>query len=301
MSYLTQFKESIDNPESFWKRQSEKIDWFKRPESILTQDESGFYRWFDGGRLNTCQLALDVHVANGRGEQPALIYDSPVTETKRTYTYAELLDETSRFAGVLKNLGVVKGDRVVIYMPMVPEAVIAMLACARLGAIHSVVFGGFAANELAIRIDDAKPKVIISATCGIEFATVIPYKPLLDAAIDAAEHKPNHTVILKRPQADCGMTKGRDRDWDKEMTTAEPTDCVELDATDPLYILYTSGTTGKPKGIVRDNGGHAVALNYSMEAIYVRTSCTLRLSADALPCSTKGNRCGHPIPGRSGE
>ena len=268
MNYLTQFRESIDNPESFWKRQSEKIDWFKAPKTILSQDENGFYRWFSGGRLNTCHLALDIHVAKGRGDQPALIYDSPVTETKRSYSYTELLDETSRFSGVLKNLGVVKGDRVVIYMPMVPEAVIAMLACARLGAIHSVVFGGFAANELAIRIDDAKPKVIISATCGIEFTSVIPYKPLLDAAIDAAQHKPSHTVILKRPQADCDMIEGRDRDWVDEMAVAEPSDCVELDATDPLYILYTSGTTGKPKGIVRDNGGHAVALNYSMETIY---------------------------------
>ena len=268
MGYLKEFKESIDQPERFWKRQAKKIHWFSSPKSILSHDENDFYRWFKGGTMNTCHLALDIHVENGRGNQLALIYDSPVTDTQKTFTYRELLDKTSRFAGALKDLGVEKGDRVVIYMPMVPEAVIAMLASARLGAIHSVVFGGFASNELAIRIDDAKPKVIVSATCGIEFSTIIPYKPLLDNAIETARHKPDHTVILDRPEADCEMITGRDYDWKKLMETAQPENYVELEATDPLYILYTSGTTGKPKGIVRDNGGHAVALNYSMEAIY---------------------------------
>ncbi|MEA1881747.1 MAG: propionyl-CoA synthetase [Candidatus Marinimicrobia bacterium] len=268
MAYIEDFIESIDSPEQFWAKQAEKIHWFKFPEKILSQDDRGFYHWFEGGTLNTCYLALDKHVADGRGNQPALIYDSPVTEKKKTFNYEQLLDQTSRFAGALADLGVGKGDRIVIYMPMVPEAVIAMLACARLGAIHSVVFGGFAANELAIRIDDAKPKVIISATCGIEFSTVIPYKPLLDSAIDEAQFKPNHTIILKRPQADCTMETKRDLDWYELMEQAIPHECVPVRATDPLYILYTSGTTGKPKGIVRDNGGHAVALNYSMESIY---------------------------------
>jgi propionyl-CoA synthetase len=268
MFYSNEFKESIEKPEQFWFRQAEKIDWFKFPEKILTQDERGFYRWFEGGSLNTCFLALDQHVNNGRGNQPALIYDSPVTAQKQTFTYDQLLEQTALFAGALVDLGVGKGDRVIIYMPMVPEAVIAMLACARIGAIHSVVFGGFAANELAIRIDDAKPKVIVSATCGIEFTNVIPYKPLLDAAIEAAKNKPAYTVILKRPQADCTMVEGRDHNWQELLVQASPHECVPLRATDPLYILYTSGTTGKPKGIVRDNGGHAVALNYSMEAIY---------------------------------
>jgi len=268
MSYSNEFKESIEKPEQFWLRQAQKIDWFKFPEKILTQDERGFYRWFEGGFLNTCFLALDQHVNNGRGNQLALIYDSPVTAQKQTFTYDQLLEQTALFAGALVHFGVEKGDRVIIYMPMVPEAVIAMLACARIGAIHSVVFGGFAANELAIRIDDATPKVIVSATCGIEFSKVIPYKPLLDSAIEAAKHKPVHTIILKRPQAKCTMEVGRDHDWCGLMNKALSHECVPMRATDPLYILYTSGTTGKPKGIVRDNGSHAVALNYSMEAIY---------------------------------
>ena len=268
MSYTSEFVESIEKPGQFWKRQSNKISWFQSPENILTKDQHGFSQWFKGGTLNTCYLALDKHVANGRGSQAALIYDSPVTNQKQTFTYDQLLDQTALFAGALANLGVVKGDRIIIYMPMIPEAVIAMLASARLGAIHSVVFGGFAANELALRIDDAKPKVIVSATCGIEFTKVIPYKPLLDTAIEAAKNKPAHTVILKRPQADCTMVAGRDHDWQKLLNQASHHECVPLQATDPLYILYTSGTTGKPKGIVRDNGGHAVALNYSMEAIY---------------------------------
>ena len=268
MSYTNDFIESIEKPVQFWERQSDKISWFQTPENILTKDDKGFYHWFEGGKLNTCYLALDQHVINGHGNQPALIFDSPVTDKKKSFTYKQLLEQTSLFAGALANLGVEKGDRVVIYMPMVPEAVIAMLASARLGAIHSVVFGGFASNELAIRIDDAKPKVIVSATCGIEFTNVIPYKPLLDDAIDAAQHKPDHTIILKRHQADCDLKTGRDHDWEDCISQASPHNIIPVASTDPLYILYTSGTTGKPKGIVRDNGGHAVALNYSMEAIY---------------------------------
>ena len=268
MSYLSDFHEAINNPEKYWQKQAKKIHWFTFPETILSKDKQGHYHWFEGGKLNTCYLALDQHVLNGRGDQPALIYDSPVTNNKRSFTYNDLLEKVSLFSGVLADLGIEKGDRVVIYMPMVPEAVIAMLASARLGAIHSVVFGGFAANELAIRIDDAKPKVIVSSTCGIEFTTVIPYKPLLDAAIATAKHKPDHTIILKRPQQDCTLIAGRDHDWKDCMSQANPHDVIPVASTDPLYILYTSGTTGKPKGIVRDNGGHAVSLNYSMEAIY---------------------------------
>jgi len=268
MFYASDFVESIDKPAQFWERQSDKISWFQSPKNILTKDDKGFYHWFEGGKLNTCYLALDQHVINGYGNQPALIFDSPVTDIKKSFTYKQLLEKTSIFAGALANLGVEKGDRVVIYMPMVPEAVIAMLASARLGAIHSVVFGGFASNELAIRIDDAKPKVIVSATCGIEFTNVIPYKPLLDDAIDTAQHKPNHTVILKRYQVDCDLKPGRDHDWEDCISQASPHNIIPVESTDPLYILYTSGTTGKPKGIVRDNGGHAVALNYSMDAIY---------------------------------
>ena len=268
MSYLSDFHEAINNPEQYWQKQAKKIHWFTFPETILSKDKQGHYHWFEGGKLNTCYLALDQHVLNGRGDQPALIYDSPVTNNKRSFTYNDLLEKVSLFSGVLADLGIEKGDRVVIYMPMVPEAVIAMLASARLGAIHSVVFGGFAANELAIRIDDAKPKVIVSSTCGIEFTTVIPYKPLLDAAIATAKHKPDHTIILKRPQEDCTLIAGRDHDWKDCMSQASPHDVIPVASTDPLYILYTSGTTGKPKGIVRDNGGHAVSLNFSMEAIY---------------------------------
>ena len=268
MSYLSDFHEAVNNPEQYWQKQAKKIHWFTFPETILSKDKQGHYHWFEGGKLNTCYLALDKHVLNGRGDQPALIYDSPVTNNKRSFTYNDLLEKVSLFSGVLADLGIEKGDRVVIYMPMVPEAVIAMLASARLGAIHSVVFGGFAANELAIRIDDAKPKVIVSSTCGIEFTTVIPYKPLLDAAIATAKHKPDHTIILKRPQQDCTLIAGRDHDWKDCMSQANPHDVIPVASTDPLYILYTSGTTGKPKGIVRDNGGHAVSLNFSMEAIY---------------------------------
>lgn len=268
MKYQEKYNHSINNKEQFWAEQADKIAWFKKPETILSQDKHGFYRWFEGGKLNTAYLALDYHVENGRGEQDALIYDSPATNSVKKYTFRELRDDVAKLAGGLKSLGVEKGDTVVIYMPMVPEAAMAMLACARLGAIHSVVFGGFAPHELAIRIDDAKPKVIISASCGIEFDKVIPYKPLLDHAIEMAEFKPNHAIILQRPQAQASMIDGHDIDFNELQNNAQPADCVEVDATDPLYILYTSGTTGKPKGIVRDNGGHAVAMHYSMQDIY---------------------------------
>ncbi len=268
MSYQKEYRESIENPEAFWSRQAELITWYEKPKSILSQDEKGFYHWFKGGKLNTSYLALDFHVENGRAEQAALIYDSPVTETVRSYTYRELLDEVARFAGVLKNQGVEKGDRVIIYMPMIPEAVVAMLACARLGAIHSVVFGGFAPNELAIRIDDAKPKALVTASCGIEFTNIIEYKPLVDEALRISSHAPETVILLQRSQAKASMQAGRDFDWNDLMSSANPVDPVPVDATDPLYILYTSGTTGLPKGVIRENGGHAVALKYSMKAIF---------------------------------
>jgi propionyl-CoA synthetase len=259
---------SVEDPQGFWAEAAKDIDWIEPWEKVLDDSQAPIYRWFKGGVLNTCYNALDRHVAAGLGERAALIYDSPVTETKKTYSYAELTDRVARFAGVLKGLGVAKGDRVIVYMPMIPEAAIAMLACARLGAVHSVVFGGFAANELATRIDDAKPKAIVSASCGIEPGRVVAYKPLLDKAIDLAAHKPDHCVIFQRPMADAELQSGRDVDWAKAEAEAEAADCVPVAATDPLYILYTSGTTGQPKGIVRDNGGHAVALKWSMKAIY---------------------------------
>lgn len=248
--------------------QSQSIDWFTPPTQGLSQDENGFYRWFKGGKLNTSYLALDYHVKNGRGDQPAIIYESPVSFTNQTYTYHEVLKETALLAGVLKSQGVTKGDTVIIYMPMIPQVVFAMLACARIGAIHSVVFGGFAARELAIRIDDAQPKILLTASGGIEVKRVIQYKPLVDEAIELAEHPVNKVLVWQRPFMTAGLLEGRDLDWQQLLKTAKPFDAVELDATDPLYILYTSGTTGKPKGIIRDNGGHAVALKYSMQYLY---------------------------------
>ncbi len=268
MSYQQEYRRSIEHPEDFWREKASTLAWFKKPQTILADDDNGIARWFVDGELNTCYLALDTHVENGRGDQLALIYDSPVTDTKRQYTYSELRDEVALFAGALARLGVGKGDRVLVYMPMVPEAAIAMLACARLGAVHSVVFGGFAPGELKVRIDDAEPKVIVSASCGIEVQRVIPYKPMLDAAIELAKHKPGNCIILQREQAEAELKPGRDLDWQQALEGVEPADCVPVMATDPLYILYTSGTTGAPKGIVRDNGGHAVALKYSMKAIY---------------------------------
>lgn len=269
MTYIEEHRRSIEQPEAFWKAQAENIHWFEKPHTILTKNEQGFYRWYAGGVLNVCYLALDYHVEHGRAEQPALIYDSPVTKTACTFTYRELRDCVARFAGGLAALGVGKGDTVVLYMPMIPEAVIAMLACARLGAVHSVVFGGFAPHELAVRIDDARPKVIVSATCGIEINTVIPYKPLLDRAMKEAMHRPAHTVIVRRPELPlCDMHLTRDFYWDEVVEKSTDVPCVPVEATDPLYILYTSGTTGKPKGIVRDCGGYAVAMKYSMDAVY---------------------------------
>ena len=267
-SYKETAELAKNDPSGFWLEQSRRIPWYEAPEKGWTLDSDGLDRWFADGVLNTSYVALDYHVEQGRGEQLALIYDSPVTQTKATYTYSALRDEVARCAGALQSLGVEKGDRVVIYMPMVAEAVIGMLACARLGAIHSVVFGGFAPAELAVRIDDAKPKVILSASCGIEPGRVIAYKPLLDRAIELASQAPEHCIILQREQALAPLIEGRDHDWASLVAAAEPAEPVPVKSTDPLYILYTSGTTGKPKGVVRDNGGHAVALHYSMDVVY---------------------------------
>lgn len=267
-AYQQEYLHAIEAPQTFWQQQADKLCWYKAPHHILQQQDANHYQWFEDGVLNTAYLALDYHVEQGRGEQTALIYDSPVTNTKQQFSYRALRDEVAQFAGVLKALGVSKGDRVVIYMPMIPQAAIAMLAVARLGAVHSVVFGGFSAHELALRIDDATPKVIVSASCGIEISKLIAYKPLLDDAIAKAQHKPEHCVIYQRPQLVADMQAGRDLDWQTAISKAQSAPCVPVKATDPLYVLYTSGTTGKPKGVVRDNGGHAVALNYSMQAIY---------------------------------
>ncbi|MEH3138587.1 MAG: propionyl-CoA synthetase [Mycobacterium kyogaense] len=266
--YRDLFDASISDPEAFWTDAATDVTWTRAPQRILDDSRPPFYRWFPDAELNTCANALDRHVEAGRGDQPALIYDSAVTDTQRTYTYRELTDHTARFAGALRDLGVGPGDRVIIYMPMIPEAVIAMLACARLGAVHSVVFGGFAPHELAVRIDDVQPAVIVSASCGIEPARVVEYKPMLDAAIGLSSHPPRHCVVVQRDRQRCDLVEGRDLDWADVMAAASPADPVPVAATDPLYVLYTSGTTGKPKGIVRDNGGHAVALLWSMRHIY---------------------------------
>ncbi len=266
--YEEQFRKSIEDPEGFWGEAAEGITWSKKWDKVLDDRNKPFYRWFTGGQMNTCYNAVDRHVEGGRADQTAIIYDSPVTNTVKKYTYRELLDQVSRFAGALKGLGVNKGDTVIIYMPMVPQALFAMLACARLGAVHSVVFGGFAPHELAIRIDDAKPKVIVTASGAKEGAKLIEYKPLLDRAIEEAKYKPASCVIFQREMVRSGMIDGRDHDWEELVSKSAPVGCTPVNATDPLYILYTSGTTGKPKGIVRDNGGHAVALNWSMENIY---------------------------------
>jgi propionyl-CoA synthetase len=256
------------DPENFWAHAAESIHWYRRWDQVLDASRAPFYRWFSGAQLNTCYNLLDAHVENGRAEQAALIYDSPVTGTVKSFTYRELLNEVATFAGALRQQSVAKGDRVIIYMPMVPEAVIAMLACARIGAVHSVVFGGFAADELATRINDARPKAIVSASCGIEVNRVVPYKPMLDKAIESAKHKPDRCIILQRPQLEAQLIAGRDLDWSDAVAHAEPADCVAVAATDPHYILYTSGTTGIPKGVVRDNGGHLVALKWTMQNVY---------------------------------
>jgi propionyl-CoA synthetase len=251
-----------------WQRAAEDVHWFSSPTRVLDDSHPPFYRWFPDGVTNVCYNALDLHVEQGRGEQLALIYDSPVTDTTAQYTYAELLQCVSRFAGVLVNQGVGKGDRVIIYMPMIPQAVIAMLACARIGAIHSVVFGGFASRELAVRIDDAAPKAVVAASCGVEPGRVVPYKPLLDEAIELATHKPDSCIIYSRRDSEPEFVAGRDVDWEEAMSTAQAQECVPVGANDPLYILYTSGTTGQPKGVVRDTGGGIVALKWSMSNIY---------------------------------
>jgi propionyl-CoA synthetase len=268
MTYQAEYERSIDHREEFWAEAAGLIDWDVAPQWILDSSNAPFYRWFPDGVLNTCYNALDRHADGGRGDQLALIYDSPVTDTKRTFTYSELRNEVATLAGALVDLGVTKGDTVIIYMPMIPEAVMAMLACARIGAVHSVVFGGFAAKELATRIDDAKPVVIMSASCGIEPGRIVEYKPLLDGAIDIAAHKPSAVMMYQRPEAEATMVEGRDVDWASAVAEASPQACVPVGATDPLYILYTSGTTGIPKGVVRDNGGHAVALAWSMQSLY---------------------------------
>jgi propionyl-CoA synthetase len=266
--YDEAYTRSLRDPEGFWAAAAEDLYWERRWDRVLDDSRPPFHRWFTGGVLNTCYNALDLHVDRGRGKQAALIYDSPVTGTVTTMTYAELRDEVARVAGALRRQGIAQGDRVIVYMPMVPEAVIAMLACARIGAVHSVVFGGFASNELAKRIDDARPRMILSASCGIEVNRVVPYKPLLDGALALATHAVERCVILQRPQQPAPLVPGRDLDWNDFVSGAAPAECVPLAATDPLYVLYTSGTTGIPKGVVRDNGGHAVALKYSMEAVY---------------------------------
>lgn len=269
MGYAEVHARSLSDAEAFWAEAAEEIHWHKKWEKVFDDSNPPFYRWFAGGEVNTCYNALDRHVEAGRGERLALIYDTPITgEPTRKFTYGELLREVARFAGALRAQGVEKGDRVIIYMPMVPEAAVAMLACARVGAVHSVVFGGFAPSELATRIEDAKPKVMVSASCGVEPSGVIAYKPLLDEAIDLSSVKPEKCVILQRPQAEAELMEGRDVEWGDAMKDAAPADCVPLAATDPLYILYTSGTTGEPKGVVRDNGGHMVALKWSMKNVY---------------------------------
>ncbi len=261
------YQRAMTDRDGFWAEAAESIDWDRKWDAVLDDSNPPFYRWFSGGVLNSCYNALDRHVENGRADQNALIYDSPMTDQVIKFTYRELRDQVALFAGALANEGVGKGDRVVIYMPMIPEAVIAMLACARLGAVHSVVFGGFAANELAVRIDDAKPKVIVSASCGLEPGRVVEYKPLLDGACDLATHKTDRSIIVQRDALQCELGSN-DLDWNEAMAAAQPHNCVPVAATDPLYILYTSGTTGEPKGVVRDNGGHAVALNWTMGAVY---------------------------------
>ena len=267
-AYEQAYASAMAHPEAFWGEAARALDWDRPWDRVLDDSAAPLYRWFRGGELNTCYNAIDRHVLTGRADQAAVIYDSPVTKTKQTLTYRELRDAVAKFAGVLRSLGVERGDRVIIYMPMTPETLIGMYACARIGAVHSVVFGGFAPNELAVRIDDAQPKVVLTASCGIEVQRVVPYKPLLDQALALSAHQPSHCVVLQRDIHRCELTPGRDLDWRVAAAAALPVDCVSVKATDPLYILYTSGTTGQPKGVVRDNGGHAVALLWTMRNVY---------------------------------
>lgn len=267
-AYDHTYATSISDPDGFWAAAAESLTWDRRWDRVLDDSAAPLYRWFTGGQLNTCYNAIDRHVLSGRADQAAVIYDSPVTKTKRTVSYRELRDEVARFAGALRSLGVERGDRVIIYMPMTVETLVGMYACARIGAVHSVVFGGFAPQELAVRIDDAQPKVVLTASCGIEVQRIVPYKPLLDEALRLCEHAPRYCVVLQREIHRSELTPGRDLDWTVVAATAPAVDCVPVEATDPLYILYTSGTTGMPKGVVRDNGGHAVALLWSMQHVY---------------------------------
>jgi propionyl-CoA synthetase len=266
--YVQQHAEALADPAAYWAAQAQHIAWYRQPEHTLQAMGDGTHRWFADGQLNTCYLALDHQIESGRGEQIALIYDSPVTNTKTSYTYHQLRDEVARLAGLLRSLGVEKGDGVILYMPMIPQAAMAMLACARLGAVHSVVFGGFAAHELALRIDDVKPKLLLTASCGLEFDRVIAYKPLVDKALELARHAPDHVLLWQRPQLPAELIQARDVDWATALEGAVPVDPVPVSSLDPLYILYTSGTTGKPKGIVRENGGHAVAMLYTLRTVY---------------------------------
>ncbi len=269
-SYRAVHDRSIQDPEGYWAEQAPLVSWIKKPQQVLDTSHAPFYRWFPDATLNTCYNALDRHAVAGHADRTALIYDSPVTDTKKSFSYAELLEKVAAFAGVLTGFGVQKGDRVVIYMPMIPETVVAMLACARIGAVHSVVFGGFAPHELAVRIDDARPTVVVTASCGVEPSRVVEYKPMLDRALELADHKPAACIVKQRAQATATLVEGRDVDWDVAMKAGatDPAGCVTVAATDPLYVLYTSGTTGKPKGIVRDHGGHAVAMAWSLPNVY---------------------------------
>ena len=267
-TYQQIYDSSIQNRENFWREVAEEIFWYKKPTKILNSSNPPFFKWYEDGVTNTCYNAVDFHIDNGKGEKIAIIYDSPITGVSKKITYNELREKVSLFAGALVNQGVKKGDRVIIYMPMIPEAVVAMLACGRIGAVHSVVFGGFAANELASRIDDSKAKIIVSASCGFEPGRVVEYKPLLNKALQLSNHKPSRCIIFQRDKNECTLDPKKDISWDEAHKNVKPQECVEMNANDYAYILYTSGTTGLPKGIVRDIGGHIVALKWTMKNIY---------------------------------